>query len=441
MAPLAKFELTQFQATPHAQRHELSREVHRIGYHIPTEVVSQVCSHYGISLDSSGHLIGEQESEKLFMKISQKGEVVLNENIRDQVTINTEAKEIIRDLFPRIPDNDLFQIIKTAFQLGTNRVGTAEEIPLVRRAQLSVVAHIRHSYTNYDKLLRQVPYNEARHMVEKTTLRKLVEWRGDENNKTEESRRAVDDAVREVVVLSDEEESESELEEGQVVEGKDTKVDPARRPARPEVATEHRPVSPDEPSSGEDAPQGYRYVPQTSRRKAPVQIASETISRQQQSRYALWDQVRHEYQSGVPTHEAPRVLARVPLDDPPIVRHVPGPREVVYERIPPARYVLDEPQPVSVMHTSDEPHCSRLCLGTLLTTYRHASYGSQVRRTCSEVQTAGSMKEYLPDQRKSCHQDESTRHLQVEPSQSTHTTAALLHPMPIDHNIIDGHPA
>ncbi|KAK5947077.1 hypothetical protein PMZ80_001223 [Knufia obscura] len=347
-------------ATPHAQRHELSREVHRIGYHIPTEVVSQVCSHYGIRVDSSGRLIGEQESEKLFMKISQKGEVVLNENIRDQVTINTEAKEIIRDLFPKIPDNDLFQIIKTAFQLGDNRVGTAEEIPLVRRAQLSVVAHIRHCYTNYDKLLRQVPYNEARHMVEKTTLRKLVEWRGDENDKTEASRRAVDDAVREVVVLSDEEESESELEEGQVVEGKDMKVEPVRKPARPEVTTEHRPVSPGEPSSGEDAPQGYRYVPQTSRRNAPVQIASDVISRQQQSRYALWDQVRNEYQSGVASQEAPRVLARVPLSNAPMTRHAPGPREVVYEQIPPVRYVLEEPQPVSVIYAPNELYGSGL---------------------------------------------------------------------------------
>ena len=275
---------------------------------------------------------------------------MLNENIRDQVTINTEAKEIIRDLFPKIPDNDLFQIIKTAFQLGTNRVGTAEEIPLVRRAQLSVVAHIRHSYTNYDKLLRQVPYNEARHQVEKTTLRKLVEWRGDENDKTEESRRAVDDAVREVVVLSDEEDSDSELEEGQVVEGKDLKVEPVSKPVRPEVTTEHRPVSPGELSSGEDAPRGYRYLPQTSRRNQPMEIAPETVTRQQQSRYALWDQVRHEYQSGVTTQDAPRILARVPLDETPSARQVPGPREIAYQQIPPVRYVLEEPQPVSVTH-------------------------------------------------------------------------------------------
>lgn len=33
-----------------------------------------------------------------------------------QITINTEARDVIRDLFPNIPDEDINQIIKTAFQ-------------------------------------------------------------------------------------------------------------------------------------------------------------------------------------------------------------------------------------------------------------------------------------------------------------------------------------
>lgn len=33
-----------------------------------------------------------------------------------QITINTEARDAIKDLFPNIPQHDLFQIIKTAFQ-------------------------------------------------------------------------------------------------------------------------------------------------------------------------------------------------------------------------------------------------------------------------------------------------------------------------------------
>lgn len=313
-------------------------------------MVSQVCSHYGIRLDGSGRLIGEQDSEKLFMKISQKGQVVLNENIRDQVTINTEAKEIIRDLFPKIPDNDLFQIIKTAFQLGDNKVGTAEEIPLVRRAQLSVVAHIRHSYTQYDRLLRQLPYNDARHAVEKPTLQKLVEWRGDHNDHTEESKKAVDEAVREVVVLSDEESSDSELEEGQVIENEHLKVEPVRKQARPVVATEQRPVTPGEVSSGEDAPQGYRYIAPVSRKRPLQPLQNEIPTRQQQNRYALWDQVRHEYRNTLIAREPAQIVTRIPLDEPVPVRSEPRQREVVYGRVQPSRYPIDVPEPVSLLH-------------------------------------------------------------------------------------------
>ncbi|KAK5091534.1 hypothetical protein LTS08_005295 [Lithohypha guttulata] len=358
-------------ATPHAQRHELSREVHRIGYHVPTEVVAQVCSHYGIRLDSSGRIIGEQDSEKLFMKISQKGKVVLNENIRDQVTINTEAKEIIRDLFPRIPDNDLYQIIKTAFQLGDRKVGTAEEIPLVRRAQLSVVAHIRHSYTNYDRLLRQLPYNDARHAVEKATLQKLVEWRGDENDKTEDSRKAVDDAVREIVVLSDEESSESEIEEGQVLENEDVKTEPVRKPTRPEVTTEHRPVPPDDPSSAEDAPQGFRYLPQTSRRTIVAHQQPDAIHRQQQSRYALWDQVRHEYQAGMYNQEPARVLARIPIDESTSYRREPVIREAIHDSTAPVRYVVEDPAQVQLIREPSPPTVFRGADGRLYERLAH----------------------------------------------------------------------
>lgn len=294
------------------------------------------------------------------MKISQKGEVVLNENVRDQVTINTEAKEIIRDLFPKIPDNDLFSIIKTAFQLGQNKVGTADEIPLVRRAQLSVVAHIRHMYTNYDRLLRQVNYNDARHAVEKETLMKLVEWRGDENDKSEASRKAVDDVVREVVVLSDEDESDSELEEGQVIEdsGKKKRVDPKPKPTV--LTTEHRALSPADLSPDEEVPSGYRFVPQPPREDRLARAQPDFVARQQ-SRYAVWDQVRHEYHSSMPARPPAQVIARMPLDNSLAARPPAASQETVYTRPQPVRYVLEDPQPVSMV-TPRVRRCNSECL-------------------------------------------------------------------------------
>lgn len=348
------------QATPHAARHELSREVHRIGYHFPTEVVAQVCSHYGIRLDSSGRLVGEQDSEKLFMKITQKGQVVLNETVRDQVTINTEAKEIIRDLFPKIPDNDLFSIIKTAFQLGQHKVGTADEIPLVRRAQLSVVAHIRHTYTNYDRLLRQVNYNDARHAVEKDTLMKLVEWRGDENDKSDESRKAVDDIVREVVVLSDEDESESELEEGQVVEDDGKSVKPKPHPKPPVLPTEHRPLSPAELSPDENVPQGYRFAQPVPRRAAMARIQPDYAARQQ-SRYAVWDQVRQEYQSNGIEQPSAHSGTRISVAESSTARRQPGTHEPGRMQTQQVHYVLEEPQAVSMITIIGTPIHIRQC--------------------------------------------------------------------------------
>lgn len=282
------------------------------------------------------------------MKISQKGEVVLNENVRDQVTINTEAKEIIRDLFPKIPDNDLFSIIKTAFQLGQNKVGTADEIPLVRRAQLSVVAHIRHTYTNYDRLLRQVNYNDARHAVEKETLVKLVEWRGDENDKSDESRKAVDDIVREVVVLSDDDESESELEEGQVVEDAGNRLKTVPEPKTPVLTTEHRQLSPAELSPDENVEREYRFVPQPSKRAAVARLQPDHAARQQ-SRYAVWDQVRQEYHSNAPLQRPTQPVARVPVDDFNTTRPSPLGREPIRVHPQPVRYVLNDPQPVSMI--------------------------------------------------------------------------------------------
>ena len=62
-----------------------------------------------------------------------------------------------------------------------------------------MVAHIRHVYTDYDRLLKVTSFHEARSVVEEPTLAKLVAWRGDdENGKT-----ILEDVFREVIVISD----------------------------------------------------------------------------------------------------------------------------------------------------------------------------------------------------------------------------------------------
>ncbi len=278
-------------------------------------------------------MIDESKDDKLFQNVYQNGNGQRpKEEKKDQVTINTEAKQTIKDLFPNMPDNDLFQIIKTAFQLGDHKVGTADEIPLVRRAQLSVVAHIRHVYTNYDKLLRQMPYNDARHAVEQATLAKLIEWRGDENSVDESAQRAADELLREVIVISDEEESQTDSDDLQQVEQDNVRVE--ELPSHAYAIDAGWSAAPSAKHYDEEVSQGYRVL-QPVRRHRPT---DDEIAQRDRSRYAVWDQARRDYRSGV---------ARPPL---PVT-------ERVYETVPAAtRVLVPLDPPVYSPAQSSHPH-------------------------------------------------------------------------------------
>ena len=78
------------------------------------------------------------------------------------------------------------------------------DLSLPRRAQLAVVAHIRHTYTEYDELLRKMSWAEARRQVAPKTLEKLALWRGDKDDEPD----TMEDILREVVVISDDEDDE-----------------------------------------------------------------------------------------------------------------------------------------------------------------------------------------------------------------------------------------
>ncbi len=258
------------------------------------------------------------------MRVYQKGQLVLDEKVQDQRTINTDAKETIKDLFPKIPDNDLFKIIKTAFQLGDGKVGTADEIPLVRRAQLSVVAHVRHTYTKYDRLLRRMPYNQARHEVEDETLQKLVEWRGDEENVNDDDsrRRAMDEIVREVIVVPSDDESDSDGDDSNHIRQDELKVE--ELPSDSYGPPPHRPSSPSRATLCEEVSSGYRVIPQFARRERLLTAAE--IEVQDRNRRAIWENARQAYRSRAPepqvqleriySNREPPTRALIPLDPP-----------------------------------------------------------------------------------------------------------------------------
>ena len=296
--PDRSLPLLRYQITPHAKRHELSRHIHRVGYHFPTMVVDQVCAHYGIRLNNKGALIDESKDDALFKRVYQNADGQRPAEEKDQVTINTEAKQAIKDLFPKIPDNDLFRIIKHAFQLSNAKVGTAPELTLLRRAHLAVVAHIRHNYTSYDKLLRTVQYNEARHQVEQETLAKIIEWRSGEDMAIEDPGRA-DDLLKDVIVISDEEESTGDADEVQPLHQQQVQVEELTR--MNQGRGYGRSVS---PAADPHREQQYQTNPRLVRTYRPSEAE---IAQRNQTRYAVWEQARRDYRSRVAQNPPLRV--------------------------------------------------------------------------------------------------------------------------------------
>ncbi|KAE8397559.1 hypothetical protein BDV37DRAFT_265403 [Aspergillus pseudonomiae] len=264
--------------------HNLSQHVHRIGYHFPSAIVATVCMDLSLYLTPTGKAMP-------FQSIGYTQTRKRTNSESSQTTINTEARDVLKDLFPNIPDNDLNQIIKTAFQKGQRKVGTAVELPLARRAQLAVVAHIRHVYTDYDRLLKTTSFHEARSIVEEPTLAKLVEWRGDdENGKT-----VLEDVFREVIVISDDEDSDTEGDIPQTMD-RDYSIEiVSSHPHAEDLQTKpvyyanstHREHHLE--FSDEEAPPGFHFI-----RIAPKKPK---IDRRGFNRYQAWDRAIHRYRN------------------------------------------------------------------------------------------------------------------------------------------------
>ncbi|KAJ5563865.1 hypothetical protein N7513_000107 [Penicillium frequentans] len=279
--------------TPHMHTHNLSQHVHRIGYHFPSTVVAAVCSELGLYLTSTGKAVSFHTLGTVDDRRPPDSEV-------SQEVINTEARDAIKDLFPNVPDKDLFQIIKTSFQKGQRKVGTASELPLARRAQLAVVAHVRHLYTDYDRLLKQGSFQEARSAVEQPTLAKVVAWRGDDEN----GETVLEDVFREVIVISDDEDSETE-EESTTTDTRDYSVEILSNPARThEIQTQ--PISADLVTSQDPNRDLSEETGPTFRIISEVP-AQKTIDRRGFSRYQAWNRALHRYRAEVQRTEQPRL--------------------------------------------------------------------------------------------------------------------------------------
>ncbi|KUJ18104.1 uncharacterized protein LY89DRAFT_614606 [Mollisia scopiformis] len=213
---------------------KISEHVHRTGYHFRETIVEE-----------AREIIGETVISK---PTTTPGFIEPIPESQDE--INKQADGAIRDLFPRIPNTDRTMIIEHAFKKGAMfhgepTVGLQSNIPLSRRVQLAVLAHIRHTHTRYDKLLRETSWMNARKAVEPVCLDVLVKWRGDE----ETGRDQMDEILREVVIITDsegedEDESDSSDDDSSDEEGEVTSASSTEAPSLPVSRNQQRSLPP-----------------------------------------------------------------------------------------------------------------------------------------------------------------------------------------------------
>ncbi|KAI4717512.1 hypothetical protein E4T48_06283 [Aureobasidium sp. EXF-10727] len=188
---------------------KLTHHVHRVGYHFRSDIFDQACNFLGYR-EVNGKLVRDTgfDTTSRFERTIARFAPRLDFNADNRTTEqSTKVKDYIRELFPKIPEADLEEIYKRAWEQGTTTVGNAADLSLSRQVQLATIARIRHTYTDYDKLLKLVSWKEARQIVEPMSLTKLIEWRG-EHDDTED----FEEILRETIVIDDDDEELDDAE-------------------------------------------------------------------------------------------------------------------------------------------------------------------------------------------------------------------------------------
>ncbi|KAI9727477.1 MAG: hypothetical protein M1828_006419 [Chrysothrix sp. TS-e1954] len=203
----------------HKDPDKISHHIHRIGHHFPNDIVDKTCRIFGNRYrrpeprrpEPDGRNGRNVRPSTLAARLDRHGERLglrgNNVSLQDK---SQQVSDTIKELFPEVPKEDLESIVSRAFESGSGRVGTVSDLSLARRVQLAVIAHIRHSYTHYDSLLKCLPYAEARAQVEATSLERLMAWRGELQSDGVE----LEDIFREVIIIDDEDEKQSDHNDG-----------------------------------------------------------------------------------------------------------------------------------------------------------------------------------------------------------------------------------
>ena len=216
----------------------MSHHIHRIGYHFRCEIVEEACETLGYVPYEGTFITTADLQQKQHNSVVAQAFAKMGLNY-DRVKGNEETPEQVRaaikELFPRIPQNDLDEIVTRAWEKDTKRIGSAQDIPLPRRVQLAVIARIRHTYTDYDALLGAFgDWKGTRKEVEPACLQKLIEWRGETGDDDE----ALEEIVRETIVIDDDDDDGPFAGKGDdssdTGNASDTSIEISHRPAAAE---------------------------------------------------------------------------------------------------------------------------------------------------------------------------------------------------------------
>ena len=256
-------ELTYRQTEASGKRgpEKLSHHVHRIGYDFASEVVVEACQQldYKQMLEhetTNGVFLSKHQRRQAEMISSTAARQGLRFDIMRGLENEEYRRDVIRELYPKIPDEEVDTIIAHAWREGANRVGTSN-CSLAHRVQFAVLAGIRHRWTDYEALLKAgfADWVDIRLEVEPYCLAKLLDWAGvddDDNNARMEP------YDREVLVISDESNGEGSTDEsGDTSDASSEFVEQSREEYKKQIRTarglwrngilQHDPSSPPPP--------------------------------------------------------------------------------------------------------------------------------------------------------------------------------------------------
>lgn len=98
---------------------------------------------------------------------------------KHEVAYQEKFAATLKRMFPCMPARDVEAVTRHTTEVGAGTVGRTRLRTIEDKVMLATIAHIRHTYTNYDEL---VPWGEhdARAAVREKIDRILARWQGDE---------------------------------------------------------------------------------------------------------------------------------------------------------------------------------------------------------------------------------------------------------------------